>query len=166
MTGARQAGKTRCAGCCPAIWALVAVFVAFCLPAAAVEPKIVIDPNTGLALNGVDPVAYFTDGKPILGSPDLELTRFGTVWRFRNVGNRAAFLANPDVYLPQFGGYDPVAILRDRAVAGHPLIWAVAGDRLYLFYDETDRAAFLADTERVVATANRKWPDVERTIGR
>jgi hypothetical protein len=68
--------------------------------------------------------------------------------------------------MPQFGGYDPVGIERGHAVPGHPLIWTIAGDRLYLFYSEADRAAFLADAERIVAAAKRKWPDVALTTSR
>ena len=62
------------------------------------------------------------------------------------------------------GGYDPVAIGRGRGVQGHPLIWAVAGQRLYLFYSEQTRASFLADPGRIFDTAERKWPDV-RNLG-
>jgi hypothetical protein len=127
---------------------------------------VVVNPNTGLAISGFDPVAYFTDGKPVFGRPDLELTYDGTVWRFQNEGNRAAFKANPEVYEPRFGGYDPVAVARGVWVAGHPLVWAVIGERLYLFYDDQARAAFLADAGRLIETATRKWPDVVRTMGR
>lgn len=126
----------------------------------------VVNPNTGLAISGFDPVAYFTERKPVFGRPDLELAYDGTVWRFQNEGNLAAFKANPEVYEPRFGGYDPVAVARGVWVAGHPLVWAVIGERLYLFYDEAARAAFLADAGRLIETATRKWPDVVRTMGR
>jgi hypothetical protein len=127
---------------------------------------VVVNPNTGLAISGFDPVAYFTERKPVFGRPDLELAYDGTVWRFQNEGNLAAFKANPEVYEPRFGGYDPVAVARGVWVAGHPLVWAVIGERLYLFYDEAARAAFLADAGRLIETATRKWPDVVRTMGR
>ena len=78
---------------------------------------VVVNPATGLAISGVDPVGYFTDGKPVFGRPDVELTYDGTVWRFENEGNRAAFKADPDVYMPRFGGYDPVAIAQGKWVA-------------------------------------------------
>lgn len=130
------------------------------------ETPIVVNSDSGLALSGADPVAYFSEGKPVFGRPDVELSRFGTVWRFRNAGNRAAFTKNPEIYMPQFGGYDPVAVERGRAVAGHPLIWTITGDRLYLFYSEADRAAFLADPARIIAAAQRKWPEVARTADR
>lgn len=161
MTGARQPEKARS----PRAWLFGLVLAGIgglSGYSVAGEQPIVVNADTGLALSGVDPVAYFTDRKPVFGRPDVELSRFGAVWRFRNSGNRDAFVANPEVYTPQFGGYDPVAIERGRAVAGHPLIWTVTGDRLYLFYSDADRAAFLADADRITAAATRKWPEVAR----
>jgi len=133
---------------------------------AATDNQLAVNSDTGLAISGFDPVAYFTDGKAIFGRPDLELNVDGVVWRFSNEGNRGAFADRPDVYAPRFGGYDPVAIGRDRSVPGHPLLWAVAGQRLYLFYSEKTRAAFLADPGRIIDTAERKWPAVSQDIGR
>lgn len=133
---------------------------------AALAAPLVVNPDTGLAISGFDPVAYFTDGKALAGRPALEVTLAGTIWRFQNEGNRAAFLDNPDVYTPRFGGYDPVAIGRGRSVPGHPLFFAVAGERLYLFYSEADRDAFKADPGRVIDIAERRWPEVARTLGR
>ena len=133
---------------------------------AATDNQLAVNSETGLAISGFDPVAYFTDGKAIFGRPDLELNVDGVVWRFSNEGNRGAFADRPDVYAPRFGGYDPVAIGRDRSVPGHPLLWAVAGQRLYLFYSEKTRATFLADPGRIIDTAERKWPAVSQDIGR
>ncbi|MGC1467204.1 MAG: hypothetical protein WA792_15900, partial [Pseudolabrys sp.] len=78
--------------------------------------------------------------------------------------NRAAFAENPDVYAPRFGGYDPVAIARGTSVAGHPEIWLVIGQRLYLFYSDKARAAFARQPERIIEMAERQWPAVERTL--
>ena len=58
--------------------------------------------------------------QPVAGSANFELRYGGAVWRFRNVGNRDAFAAQPDVYMPQFGGYDPIGVARGVAVAGNP----------------------------------------------
>jgi hypothetical protein len=127
--------------------------------------KIEVNPDTGLAISGFDPLAYFVDHKALMGSPDLELKLDGTVWQFRNSGNMAAFAAHPDIYMPQFGGYDPVAIARGASVPGHPLFWAVVGQRLYLFYDAAARTAFLADPGGIIERAAHKWPEVARSIG-
>ena len=149
--------------------------MAACLAAAVFAPgargagvleRVVIDPASGLAISGFDPVAYFSRGKAQQGQPGLELRVAGAIWRFENEGNRAAFRENPDIYGPQFGGYDPVAVGRDTAVAGHPLIWAIDGERLYLFYDEAARAEFLADPERIIERARQKWPSVAYMISR
>ncbi|MGC1693713.1 MAG: YHS domain-containing (seleno)protein [Pseudolabrys sp.] len=140
----------------------------FAVPAilAASGDRIVIDADSGLALSGFDPVAYFTDGKPKIGRPGLELRRGDTIWRFRNEGNRAAFAEHPKVYTPRFGGYDPVAVARGVSVPGHPLFWSVTGDRLYLFYSAEARTAFLAEPGNIIEAAERKWPEVARDIGR
>lgn len=131
---------------------------------AAAEP-IVVNAHTGLAISGFDPVAYFTDHRPVFGRAGLELRLGGAVWQFCNAGNRAAFADHPNVYMPRFGGYDPVAVARGESVPGHPLIWALVGERLYLFYDNAARTRFLADSGRIIVTAERKWPAVAKGLG-
>jgi hypothetical protein len=166
MTPARQPWKSRWA-----FWTLLGFVLACGISApgtlvAAAEDRLVVNSQSGLAISGFDPVAYFTDAKPKVGRPDMELSKAGAVWRFRNEGNRSAFAENPEVYMPRFGGYDPVAIARGNSVPGHPLVWSVVGQRLYLFYSDAAREAFIADPGRIIAAATRKWPEVARTIGR
>ena len=122
--------------------------------------------HTGLAIDGFDPVAYFVDGKPRAGRPELELRSGGASWRFANEGNMAAFAADPEVYAPRFGGHDPVAVTRGAATPGHPELWLVADGALYLFYSEEARAAFLRDPEHVIEAAERHWPAVAETVPR
>ncbi len=96
---------------------------------AATTERIVPDPGSGLAIGGFDPVAYFTDAVPRLGSSDfeLELRRRGLAVPQRR--HRAAFIANPEVYMSRFGGYDPVAVARGASAPGHAELWAIAEDR-------------------------------------
>ena len=110
-----------------------------------------MDRHTGLAIGGYDPVAFYTDGRPVPGSPDLEFQYGGTIWRFRNIGNREAFAARPDVYMPKFGGYDPLGVARGVAVAGNPDVWLINGGRLFLFYDRDHLATFSANSERITS---------------
>jgi hypothetical protein len=165
MTAARQERKP------PTLFGLfmgVALGMGIFTPSpvrAASDNQLAVNLTTGLAISGFDPVAYFTDGKALFGRPELELNVDGSVWRFTNEGNRGAFVKDPEIYAPRFAGYDPLAIGRGRSVQGHPLIWAVAGQRLYLFYSEQTRASFLADPGRIIDTAERKWPDVSRSLG-
>ena len=132
---------------------------------AASDNQLAVNPGSGLAISGFDPVAYFTEGKALFGLPEFELNVDGAVWRFINEGNRGAFAGHPEVYAPRFAGYDPISIGRGRSVPGHPLIWVVVGQGLYLFYSEETRAAFLADAGRIIDTAERKWPEMARNLG-
>jgi hypothetical protein len=143
----------------------VAGFLHGAIPApAATSERIVVDWHTGLALYGYDPVAYFTDSQPIMGRAEVEYSFAGAVWRFRNEGNRAAFMANADVYMPRYGGYDPIAIVRGVAMPGHPALWLIDHDQLYLFANAASRDAFGADPKAAVAAAEAKWPDVVRRL--
>jgi hypothetical protein len=164
MTAARQKRKRLSllvAGCFGHVVALSAA-IAICH--AEVTERVVVDWHTGLAIGGYDPVAYFTDGKQKLGSADFELRSEGVIWRFCNLGNRAAFAANPDTYMPQFGGYDPLGVARGVAVAGKPNVWLIANQRLFLFYDQAWLENFAADSDRLIAEAERRWPSVLTTL--
>lgn len=131
---------------------------------AEVTELVVVDWHTGLAIGGFDPVGYFTNGAPTPGRGNLEGNYARAVWRFENEGNRAAFLASPQVYMPQFGGYDPTAVARGVATAGSPLSWAIVETRLYLFYNAAARLAFLADPKGFLAAAERQWPQLTHKL--
>jgi hypothetical protein len=166
MTPARQKRKQYRAWAWLCAIAGVALALSDAAPAsiAATTELIVVDWHTGLAIGGYDPVAFFTDGKPMAGSADYELRYGGAVWRFCNVGNRDAFAARPDVYMPRFGGYDPTGVAHGVAVSGNPNVWLINGQRLFLFYDRARLEKFAADTDSLLAEAERKWPAVERTL--
>jgi hypothetical protein len=146
--------------------AVAALIVACSVPLvlASTTEQIVVDRNSGLAIHGFDPVAYFTDGTPSLGKGEFEYRHAGVVWRFRNAGNLAAFAAHPDVYMPRFGGYDPVGVSRGLPVAGDPRIWMISSERVYLFQSVENRTVFSVDIERFVTAADETWPAVSRTL--
>src|SRR6202012_1929475 len=73
------------------------VWAGFAAHATTTE-RVVVNRFSGLAIEGFDPVAYFVDHHPVLGLPEYEAAEAGAVWRFRNEGNRASFVAHPDVY--------------------------------------------------------------------
>jgi hypothetical protein len=166
MTAARRLGK-RPLG--PIFIGIVLALAAVgmgttALRAAATTERIVVDRHTGLAIHGFDPVAYFTDAKATIGREELELSLGGVAWRFRNLGNRAAFAEYPHIYMPRFGGYDPVALARGVATPGHPHLWLVADDRLYLFHSLDAQSTFAADPSRAVAAAEARWAKVVSTL--
>jgi hypothetical protein len=145
--------------------ALVGLMLASVAPIiAATTEQVVVDRNSGLAIHGFDPIAYFTDGAPSVGRGEFEYRHAGAVWRFRNPGNLAAFAADPEVYMPRFGGYDPVGVSRGVAAAGDPRIFLIADERLYLFQTSENKAVFSVDRERFVTAADEVWPSVLNTL--
>jgi hypothetical protein len=125
---------------------------------AATTERVIVNRYSGLAIEGFDPVAYFVNAVPTMGLPEFEASEAGAVWRFRNEGNRASFVAHPDVYGPQFGGYDPCELARGVTFAGNPRFWLIAEQRLYLFGREENRDAFAADPSRFLKGAQTRWP--------
>ncbi len=160
MTAGRRRRKLGLA-CCALLVGVCGYAALMPMAGAALTEAVVVDRHSGLALSGFDPVAYFTDGDAVLGRPELEATVARVTWRFRNEGNRAAFVANPETYMPQFGGYDPVAAGRQVATPGHPQLWLIADGRLYLFYSPQARAEFAAAPEKFAMKAERGWPTAE-----
>ena len=126
--------------------------------------RVVVNRYTGLAIEGYDPVAYFAEARAEPGRQDFEASEAGAVWRFRNEGNRASFVAHPEIYGPQFGGYDPTDLARGVTYAGNPRFWLVAGQRLYLFGREENRDAFAADPAHILREAKARWPALEQTL--
>jgi hypothetical protein len=131
---------------------------------AATTEMIVVDRHTGLAIGGYDPVAFFTDGKPVEGSATFEFRYGGAIWHFSNIGNRDAFADRPDIYMPRFGGYDPTIVARGVATPGNPNVWLIAEQQLFLFYDHDHLEKFVADSSHLLAEAERQWPTVTYTL--
>jgi hypothetical protein len=150
-----------------AFFALLAGICAACLDPAALAStteRVVVNRFSGLAIEGFDPVAYFVEQQAVLGLPDYEASQAGAVWRFHNEGNRASFVAHPEIYGPQFGGYDPIDVARGVTLAGNPRFFVVAGQRLYLFGLEANRDAFAADPGRYLPEARERWPQLEEML--
>jgi len=169
MTAARQERKShRLAAIAAAILGatVVSAGLASTSIGAATTEQVVVNLHTGLAIDGFDPVAYFVEATPRVGRADLELQFAGVTWRFQNEGNRAAFAADPEVYMPRFGGHDPLAVARGAAAPGHPRLWLIVQKRLYLFYSAKARAAFAANPAGASEAAERHWPEVRRALAR
>jgi hypothetical protein len=171
MTAQRQEANGRGPGIAFIAFGLVLAALVLGTPAAhraqaATTERVVANRYSGLAIEGFDPVAYFVDASPTMGLPEFEAAEAGVVWRFRNEGNRASFVAHPDIYGPQFGGYDPCDLARGVTFAGNPRFWLISEQRLYLFGREENRDAFAADPRRFLQKANARWPALEQGLVR
>lgn len=128
-------------------------------PAAALQSDIVAGTFSGLAIGGFDPVAYFgRDARE--GRPVYTATWGGVSWQFANEGNMTAFLAAPEIYVPAFGGHCAMAVARGELAEGDPRVFVVHRGRVYLFFAPDDRKEFLADPDRYVRAASRRWKDL------
>lgn len=89
----------------------------------------------GLALQGYDPVSYFQDSGPLVGSEALIVESVGEVYRFATEENREAFLQSPESYKPQFGGWCAWAMLDGEKVEINPEAYRIFEGKLLVFYD-------------------------------
>ncbi|WP_395645819.1 YHS domain-containing (seleno)protein [Terricaulis sp.] len=115
---------------------------------------------SNVAVGGYDPVAYFTDGRPVRGNAQFSTTYQNYEYRFASAEHLAAFRANPARYLPQYGGYCAWAVAQGYTAPGNPNNWRVVDGKLYLNYDDTVQRRWEANIPGFIASANRNWPAV------
>lgn len=112
------------------------------------------------AVGGYDAVAYFTEGQPIEGSDEFTTEYKNAKWRFASQANLDAFLANPEAYAPQYGGYCAWAVANGQTASGDPQLWKIVDDKLYLNYNEKVKADWEKDIPGFIAKADDNWPTV------
>ncbi|MEC9434298.1 MAG: YHS domain-containing (seleno)protein [Pseudomonadota bacterium] len=112
----------------------------------------------GRAIRGYDPVAYFTEGRPVEGSSAFETEWNGATWRFASAENRARFLAEPETYAPQYGGYCAWAVSQGYTASIEPEQWSIVEGKLYLNYNADVQAKWKADVPGFIAKADANWP--------
>jgi YHS domain-containing protein len=116
--------------------------------------------SSGLALKGYDPVAYFTEGKPVRGTPEFTATHEGATYRFASAANRDAFAAAPAKYAPQYGGYCAFGMASGYKAPIEPDAWTVVDGKLYLNYNQSVRSRWSTDVPGYVRKADANWPTV------
>jgi YHS domain-containing protein len=125
--------------------------------AQAASPINVLAGN-GVAIHGYDPVAYFVDGGPRKGRPELALDHAGARWLFASEANRERFRAEPQKYLPAYGGYCAYGVAQGYLVKIDPDAWAIVDGRLYLNSDRSVARTWRKDVPGYVAKADANWP--------
>lgn len=112
------------------------------------------------AIHGYDPVAYFTDAKPVPGKENFELEWMGATWRFATADHREAFKSAPEKYAPVYGGYCAYAVSQGHVADIDPHAWSIVGGKLYLNYSQDVQNKWKADIPGYVTKADKNWPDV------
>jgi YHS domain-containing protein len=127
-------------------------------PALADEPEIYAP--GGVAISGYDPVAYFAEHKPVLGSADHALRWRGAMWYFVDGENMEAFEMNPSAYAPQYGGYCAYALSKGAIAPTVPEAFTIHDGALYLNNSTAVRTIWTQDIPGNILKANANWPTV------
>jgi len=113
--------------------------------------------TTGVAIRGYDPVAYFSENKPVEGSPDFSLTWQGSAWRFKDHRNLELFRQNPEKYAPQYGGYCAYGVSEDHKSPTEPAAFTIVNDKLYLNYSLKVKELWTKNRDERIVKADDLW---------
>ncbi|EBA10850.1 YHS domain-containing (seleno)protein [Roseobacter sp. CCS2] len=114
----------------------------------------------GVAVDGSDVVAYFTESKPVAGDAAITHEYLGVTWRFSSEENRDLFAADPAAYAPQYGGYCAYAVSQGYTASTVPEAWTIVEDKLYLNFSTSVRRRWERDIPGHIMAANANWPSV------
>ncbi len=115
---------------------------------------------SNLAVQGYDPVAYFTVGEPTKGSRDFSTNYQGAEFRFASQENLNAFLEEPEAYAPQYGGYCAWAVAQGYTAKGDARHWKIVDGKLYLNYNRKVQSDWEADVPGFIQSADVNWPTI------
>jgi YHS domain-containing protein len=115
-----------------------------------------------LAIKGYDPVAYFTDKRAMVGSPQYQHEWDGAVYRFASAKHLELFKADPDRYLPQYHNWCAASVAKGEKVRPNPENWIVVDGRLYLFGKSIGPGLMRANPAAMKRQADKNWPTVSQ----
>jgi YHS domain-containing protein len=124
-----------------------------------------LDKN-GLALQGFDPVAFFTQNKPVKGKPEFKSTYNSANYYFASGENKALFDKEPAKFEPAYGGFCAYGVSRNKLVEIDPAASQIVDGRLLLQYSKGVRTDFNKDTQGNLAKANANWPRLVERHGK
>jgi YHS domain-containing protein len=139
---------------------IAAFLFALVFAGAALAQKAPVFSDRSGAIRGYDPVAYFTQNRPVRGSAQLTYRWNGAEWRFASAENRDRFAAAPEKYAPQYGGYCAYGVAGGYAVKIEPDAWSIVDGKLYLNYDQSVQREWKKDVPGYVRKAEANWPAV------
>ena len=117
---------------------------------------------TGLAIDGYDPVAYFTESKPVKGDRQFEHQYNGATYRFASAASRDLFAKSPEKYAPQYGAFCAYAASRNYTADTDPLAWKIVDGKLYLNYNAGAQKAWEQDVPGNIVKGDANWPGLSR----
>ena len=116
----------------------------------------------GLAINGYDAVAYFSERTPVKGVENFHYEWNGSKWLFSSQENLDLFKADTDKYAPQYGGYCAWGMKNGYKAKTEPDAWTVHNGKLYLNYSKSIASKWVKDKEGYIKTADKNWKGFEK----
>ena len=113
---------------------------------------------SGIALQAYDPVAFFTDNKPTQGDPSISKNYKGATYFFASKEHKRMFKAEPEKYVPEYGGYCAFGVAEGALFPVDINTWQIRNQKLYLNLNPDVKEEFNRDFEGQVAMAEKNWP--------
>ena len=121
-------------------------------------PVAAVNAAGDIGVKGYDPVAYFTLGQPTPGLDQYTYRWKGAIYRFASADNLKRFKADPEKYLPQYGGYCAYAMAINRIADIDPSRWAIVDGKLYLNNNFLSYHLWSLNKSGNIAAADHNWP--------
>lgn len=145
----------------------LALFVATLPLPLAAQTKILLNlDKAGLAIQGYDPVAFFTDGKPVKGKSEFPARHNGALYYLASKEHRDVFKADPAKYEPVFGGYCAYGVSRNKLLEIDVDAFQIVDGKVLLQYSKGVRDDFNKDTKGNLSKANANWPALVEKKGK
>ena len=145
---------------------LLLLTLGLALPAFAQTRTLLNLDKTGVAIQGYDPVAFFTDNRPVKGKPEFPARQNGALYYFTSKEHRELFKGDPAKYEPQFGGYCAYGVSKGKLVEIDVDAFQILNGRLLLQYSKGVRDDFNKDAKGNLAKAEANWPGLVEKKGR
>lgn len=116
-----------------------------------------VSSTTEYAINGFDPVAYFTDNAATKGSEDISLEWNESTWLFSSEENKTLFESNPESYMPKCGGYCVFAVSKGFSAPGNPESWSIENGELLFYSDATVKNTVLSNLNTTLQQSEANW---------
>jgi YHS domain-containing protein len=113
------------------------------------------------AIRGYDPVAFFKDQAPIRGSRDISCSWNGATWYFASDENKEAFVADPEKFAPQYGGYCAYGTADGHKAPTQIDTWSIVNDKLYFNYNKQVQKEWNKNQNELIKKADENWPSVK-----
>jgi YHS domain-containing protein len=140
---------------------LLSVFIFLAACSSSGKKGAEIFQKNGVAIGGYDPVAFFTEGKPVKGTATYTAKWKDANWQFASQANLDSFTNAPEKYAPQYGGYCAYGTADGHKAPTEAETWTVLNGKLYFNYNQDVKATWDKDRPKYIHRANTNWEKIK-----